>query len=122
MTALARCPACDRERTLIRFEPVSDVNHNTANILQCRNCLVLLNGRAHDLLGRAEIEAIQLTDYYLADSLRREEAQEMLRQKGGILDYLYAKIDRPFSQMTFCDFGGGAGLVAMAASNRFAQT
>jgi len=117
-TTLSSCPVC-AEGSLIRFEPAFDVDGNTVDVLQCRSCFALINSRAHSRLKTDEVEEVQLTDYYLSDSLSVRDVEIMITEKGQILNYLYSKITDDFSKKTFCDFGGGAGLVSIAASIRF---
>lgn len=119
---LAACPVCDGGSTLVRFEPALDVDGNTVDVLQCRACMCLINSRAHTLLQKHEIEEVQLTNYYISESLTYGEAQKMLSDKAVILNYLYEKLDRDFSHKVFCDFGGGSGLIAIAAANKFMKS
>ena len=116
---MTRCPICRTEEKLVRFEAALDMDGNATDIMQCRYCLVLLNGRAHRLLQEKEIIDIQLTDYYLPSNLTPTDALTMVRDKASILEYLQNKLDRNWSAMNFCDFGGGAGEIALAAAAKF---
>jgi 2-polyprenyl-3-methyl-5-hydroxy-6-metoxy-1,4-benzoquinol methylase len=95
------------------------MNGNSTDIRQCRYCLALINGRAHDVLANDVIQNIQSTDYYYSGALTQADALRQLKEKAGILDYLYQKVSLPFEDLTFCDFGAGQGFVAMAAARRF---
>jgi hypothetical protein len=107
---------------MFRLERACDKDGNECDILQCGACFALSNSRAHDLLHNSDIKEVQRTDFYISSGLTKTQAQLELDSKSTILDYLFRKLDLPYHDLTFCDFGGGSGLVAYAAAKHFRKS
>lgn len=101
------------------FEKTRDINSNVVDILNCRSCSVLLNTRAYKLLDSTSENVLQKTDRYMIADETREDIMRAIDARQSLLDYLYARVSRDWGSKTFCDFGAGRGLVAIAAARRF---
>jgi hypothetical protein len=114
------CEVCKSERSIVRLELAHDLNAQMTEVHQCRSCLAIFNGRAYSLLDEhSRLQDIQRTDLYVPKELDPSALHAHVREKGSLLDYLFAKVSRDWSESVFCDFGGGNGLVAIAASDIF---
>lgn len=116
---MEKCTICASDATTFRFEVAQDKNGNECEILQCSHCFALINSRAHRILATGDIQEVQRTDFYISNQLTKLQAQAEQFSKSKILDFLFSKLDLPYHDLTFCDFGGGSGLVALAAAERF---
>lgn len=114
------CEVCKSERSIVRLECANDLDARLTEVHQCRSCLAIFNGRAYSLLDEhSRLQDIQRTDLYVPKEVCPSALQAQVREKGALLDYLFAKLSREWSESVFCDFGGGNGLVAIAASDLF---
>ena len=114
------CGVCKSERSVALLECTRDLNAQFTEVKQCRHCLAIFNGRAYSLLNEAtELKDIQRTDFYVPENKSLETLLNSVKEKGALLNYLFAKFSRDWRKSVFCDFGGGDGLVAIAASDVF---
>lgn len=116
------CPVCGANKSLIRFEIARDVNGRDVQVLQCQRCLVLLNGRAHDLLSEQSVMELQRTDNYWSEQTSYDREIERLNGVKPIMHYLMQKVDKPWKDLNFVDFGGGRGYVGYLAADQFARS
>jgi hypothetical protein len=103
------------------FEKTKDIHALVVDIFICRACSVLLNARAYQLLETTDEVDLQKTDLYMIRDESRHDLIRAIDTEEQLLGYMYDHVRRDWSIRTFCDFGAGRGLTAMAAARRFGR-
>lgn len=111
---MKRCPLCDSSSIAMiergGFKGASFLLH------QCRECLVIINKSAYDLLNKSSERELQKTYFYDFDPLDFSKTQEEINSRTSMVRNLLAQLNQPLHDLNACDFGMGRGTLAYGLS------